>query len=93
MELINNSLESNQNEDDQGPFLSSNVKDIFKRRKQEKNKKGMKKMNLKSFLPSEKEEKNNENNINNNEEDNEDDNEKIQMITENNISNEDNMKL
>ena len=53
----------------------------------------MKKMNLKSFLPSEKEEKNNENNINNNEEDNEDDNEKIQMITENNISNEDNMKL
>ena len=54
MELINNSLESNQNEDDQGPFLSSNVKDIFKRRKQEKNKKGMKKMNLKSFLHSEK---------------------------------------
>ena len=40
---INNSLEENQNEDDKGPFLSSDVKAIFKKRKEEKNKKGMKK--------------------------------------------------
>ena len=90
---LNNSLENNQNEDDQGPFLSSNVKDIFKRRKEEKNKKGMKKMNLKSLLPSEDQEINPENNINNeDEEDN--DNEKYQMISQNNnLKNEDNMEL
>ena len=29
---INNSLEENQNEDDKGPFLSSDVKAIFKKR-------------------------------------------------------------
>ena len=89
MEL--NSLENNQNEDDQGPFLSSNVKDIFKRRKEEKNKKGMKKMNLKSLLPSEEQEINTDNNINN---DDDNDNEKYQMIsTNNNMSNEDNIQL
>jgi len=93
MEFNNNTFENNQNEDDQGPFLSSNVKDIFKRRKEEKNKKAMKKMNLKSLLPSEDQEINQDNNINNeDEEDN--DNEKYQMISQNNnLNNEDNMEL
>ena len=93
MEFNNNKFENNQNEDDQGPFLSSNVKDIFKRRKEEKNKKAMKKMNLKSLLPSEDQEINQDNNINNeDEEDN--DNEKYQMISQNNnLNNEDNMEL
>ena len=50
------SLEENQNEDDKGPFLSSDVKEIFKKRKEEKSKKGMKKMNLKSLIPSEEQE-------------------------------------
>ena len=93
MEFNNNTFENNQNEDDQGPFLSSNVKDIFKRRKEEKNKKALKKMNLKSLLPSEDQEINQDNNINNeDEEDN--DNEKYQMISQNNnLNNEDNMEL
>ena len=87
---LNDKLESKQNEDDQGPFLSSNVKDIFKRRKEEKNKKGLKKMNLKSLLPAEESEINKENNEN--EEDN--DNEKVQMISPSeNLNNEDNMEL
>ena len=90
----NNSLESNKNEDNPGLFLSSNVKDIFKRRKEEKNKKGMKKMNLKSLLPSEEEEEiNKENNINN-EDEGDNDNEKNQMISQNNnLNNEDIMAL
>ena len=87
------SLEDNQNEDDKGPFLSSDVKEIFKKRKEEKSKKGMKKMNLKSLIPSEEQEINTENNINNNINEEEDDNEDNQMITPNNISNEDNMQL
>ena len=87
------SLEDNQNEDDKGPFLSSDVKEIFKKRKEEKSKKGMKKMNLKSLIPSEEQEINAENNINNNINEEEDDNEDNQMITLNNISNEDNMQL
>ena len=93
MEFNTNTFENNQNEDDQGPFLSSNVKDIFKRRKEEKNKKALKKMNLKSLLPSEDQEINQDNNINNeDEEDN--DNEKYQMISQNNnLNNEDNMEL
>ena len=93
MEFNTNTFENNQNEDDQGPFLSSNVKDIFKRRKEEKNKKAMKKMNLKSLLPSEDQEINQDNNMNNeDEEDN--DNEKYQMISQNNnLNNEDNMEL
>ena len=86
-------LEAKQNEDDQGPFLSPNVKDIFKRRKEEKNKKGIKKMNLKSLLPAEEPEINKENDINNeNEEDN--DNEKIKMISSSSdFNNEDNIEL
>ena len=70
------SLEDNQNEDDKGPFLSSDVKEIFKKRKEEKSKKGMKKMNLKSLIPSEEQEINTENNINNNINEEEDDNER-----------------
>ena len=92
MELIN-TLDNSQNEDDKGPFLSSNVKDIFKRRKEEKNKKGMKKMNLKSLLPSEEQDLNIENNINDDNND-EDDNEKNKMISQSNeINNEDNIQL
>ena len=93
MKEIDNSLEDNQNEDDKGPFLSSDVKEIFKKRKEEKSKKGMKKMNLKSLIPSEEQEINTENNINNNINEEEDDNEDNKMITPNNISNEDNMQL
>ena len=90
---MDNSLEDNQNEDDKGPFLSSDVKEIFKKRKEEKSKKGMKKMNLKSLIPSEEQEINTENNINNNINEEEDDNEDNKMITPNNISNEDNIQL
>ena len=93
----NNSLENNQTEDDQGPFLTSDVKEIFKKRKEEKNKKGMKKMNLKSLLPSEEQEINSENKNKHfdtqEEEDDDDDNESDKMISQNNMSNEDNMKL
>ena len=42
-----NNLENNKTEDDQGPFLTSDVKEIFKKRKEEKNKKGMKKIMMK----------------------------------------------
>jgi len=91
MEL--NRLEENKNQDDQGPFLSPNVKDIFKRRKEEKNKKTTKKMNLKSLLPSEDQEINTENNVNN-EDDVDNDNEKYQMISQNSaLNNEDNITL
>ena len=89
---INNSLEENQNEDDKGPFLSSDVKAIFKKRKEEKNKKGMKKMNLKNLIPTEEQEintENDENKINKEEDDNEND----QMIIQNNLNNEDNIQL
>ena len=92
---LKDSADNIQNEDDQGPFLSPNVKDIFKRKKEEKNKKGMKKMNFKTLLPSEDQDINtNENNINNINNEDEDDNEKYQMISKNNnISNEDNIEL
>ena len=50
---MENKLENSQNEDDQGPFLSSKVKDIFKSRNKEKKQKKLKKMNLTSLLPSE----------------------------------------
>ena len=84
---------NNQNEDDQGPFLSSKVKDIFKSRNKEKKQKNMKKMNLTSLLPSEEQDFNTDNNINNSKNEEEDDNENNQMIENNNISNEDNIKL
>ena len=91
---MENKLENSQNEDDQGPFLSSKVKDIFKSRNKEKKQKKLKKMNLTSLLPSEEQDFNTENNINNTKNEEEDDNENNQMIIENNnISNEDNIKL
>ena len=91
---MENKLENSQNEDDQGPFLSSKVKDIFKSRNKEKKQKKLKKMNLTSLLPSEEQDFNTDNNINNTKNEEEDDNENNQMIIENNnISNEDNIKL
>ena len=62
---MENKLENSQNEDDQGPFLSSKVKDIFKSRNKEKKQKKLKKMNLTSLLPSEEQDFNTDNNINN----------------------------
>ena len=65
-------VNTSQNKDeDENPFLSTNVKDILKRRREDKNKKSIKKMNLMSVT--------NENDINNieNEKDNENEEEKM----------------
>ena len=47
------STEKEDNINTNRPILSSNVKDIIKRKKEDKNKKGAKKMNLISIVESE----------------------------------------
>ena len=49
----NSSTKKSESEVGKGPFLSSNVKDILKRKREDKQKKGIKKMNLISILPIE----------------------------------------
>ena len=49
----NSSTKKSEREVGKGPFLSSNVKDILKRKREDKQKKGIKKMNLISILPIE----------------------------------------
>lgn len=49
----NSSTKKSESEAGKGPFLSSNVKDILKRKREDKHKKGIKKMNLISILPIE----------------------------------------
>ena len=68
----NNNTSSNKDQDE-NPFLSSNVKDILKRRREDKNKKSMKKMNLISIT----------NEIETNEDQNENEEEKMIDNTEN----------
>ena len=70
---------SSTKEQDENPFLSTNVKDILKRRREDKNKKSMKKMNLISIT--------NENDFNNAENENDNENEEEKMI-----DNSDNIK-
>ena len=80
MESKDNSSSGNdQSENKEGPFLSSNVKEILKRRREDKHKKGMKRLNLISMI--ENKETNDDNNINDTENDNE--NEDIKMIDDN----------
>ena len=59
----NSSAKKNESEEGKGPFLSNNVKDILKRKREDKHKKGIKKMNLISILPIENQDI--ENDINN----------------------------
>ena len=70
---------SSTKEQDENPFLSTNVKDILKRRREDKNKKSMKKMNLISIT--------NENDFNNDQNENDNENEEEKMI-----DNSDNIK-
>ena len=69
------SSEKNNNENNKSSILSDNVKDILKRRK-DKNKKKMKRMNFSTLLPENLEIDNN-NNINNTINDNENEDEKM----------------
>ena len=88
MELKDKSLtEKEDNLNTNRPILSSNVKDIIKRKKEEKNKKGMKKMNLISIVESD--DNNEENSINDPDNENED----IKMIDDNEKNNKDNKIL
>ena len=59
----NSSTKKSESEVGKGPFLSSNVKDILKRKREDKHRKGIKKMNLISILPIENQDI--ENDINN----------------------------
>ena len=59
----NSSTKNSESEEGKGPFLSNNVKDILKRKREDKHKKGIKKMNLISILPIENQDI--ENDINN----------------------------
>ena len=88
MELKDKSLTENEDIlNTNRPILSSNVKDIIKRKKEDKTKKGMKKMNLISIVESE--DNNEENAIN--EADNE--NEDIKMIDDKEKDNKDIKKI
>ena len=80
MELTNNP--SIEKEETENPYLSSNVKDILKRKK-DKSKKSMKKIDLLSAT--------NENE--NNEPEKDDENESEKMLDENEIDNKNNIEL
>ena len=88
MELKDKSLtEKEDNLNTNRPILSSNVKDIIKRKKEDKHKKGMKKMNLISIVESD--DNNEENSINDPDNENED----IKMIDDNEKNHKDNKIL
>ena len=88
MELKDKSLTENEdNLNTNRPILSRNVKDIIKRKKEDKHKKGMKKMNLISIVESEDNDE--ENAINDADNENED----IKMIDDNEKDNKDIKKL
>ena len=82
----NTSSEKEGNDSNKDPYLSSNVKDILKRRREDKNKKSKRKMNLSAILP-ENLEIDTGNTINDNENDNE--NEDVKMIDDNEKNNKD----
>ena len=79
-----NNNQSPENAENENPYLSSNVKDILKRRREDKNKKS-KKMNLISLT--------NDPEINNPENDNENEEEKMIDKSENIINNKNNIEL
>ena len=79
-----NNNQSQENAENENPYLSSNVKDILKRRREDKNKKS-KKMNLISLT--------NDPEINNPENDNENEEEKMIDKSENIINNKNNIEL
>lgn len=85
------SSEKEDNINTNRPILSSNVKDIIKRKKEDKNKKGAKKMNLISIVESE--DNNEDNAINDPDNDNDNENEDIKMIDDKEKNNIDNKKL